>query len=291
MTTWRPNSAGSGTCRPRHRRPRRRSRGPRTSRSRSSGWRAVSPAGWTHRRACGSWCPGVVTLCPGHPRIAAGGFPVSREGSSPARPTSTRASSASHRVRPWRWTRSSACCWRLRGKPSSARASTRSPCVAAGPVSSWVSRATTTPPRCAKRPKGTAVSWSRATPRAWRAAGCPTCSASKDRRSQWTRRARHRWWRCTSPSSRCAPASARWPSPVVPPWSPHPSCSSSSPGRAVSPPTAGARRSLKRPTAPHGARARECCWCSGCPTPEVKDARSSPSSGVPRSTRMARPTA
>jgi acyl transferase domain-containing protein len=52
------------------------------------------------------------------------------------RPSSTRTSSASRPARPWRPTRSSGCCWRPRGRPSSARASTRPPCAAAAPGSS-----------------------------------------------------------------------------------------------------------------------------------------------------------
>ena len=49
---------------------------------------------------------------------------------------STPLSSGSPRVRRWRWIPSSGCCWRRPGRRSSARASIRRRCVAAGPASS-----------------------------------------------------------------------------------------------------------------------------------------------------------
>ena len=42
-----------------------------------------------------------------------------RVGSCSTRASSTRSSSGSRRVRRWRWTRSSGCCWRPRGRRSS----------------------------------------------------------------------------------------------------------------------------------------------------------------------------
>nr|AXL06020.1 polyketide synthase [uncultured bacterium] len=67
---------------------------------------------------------------------------------------------------------------------------------------------------------GAAASELEATParrrrRAWRRAGCPTCSDSRARPSPSTRRARRRWSPCTWPGSRCGRGSARWRWPAV----------------------------------------------------------------------------
>ena len=54
-----------------------------------------------------------------------------RAGSCTTWPVSTRGSSGSARARRWPWTRSSGCCSRSAGRPSSGRASTRRRCAAA----------------------------------------------------------------------------------------------------------------------------------------------------------------
>ena len=65
-----------------------------------------------------------------------------------------RASSASARARRWRWTRSSGCCWRRRGRRSSARASTRRRCAAAHTGVFVGVDATATTARVAARARG-----------------------------------------------------------------------------------------------------------------------------------------
>ena len=67
-----------------------------------------------------------------------------------------------------------------------------------------------TPPGCAKPPKASAGTCSPATRAVSFPDGSPTTSASRARPSRWTRRARRRWSRCTSPPGPCVRASARW---------------------------------------------------------------------------------
>ena len=79
--------------------------------------------------------PGEPRLGPGlavRPGVAAAWHapPPGAAVSSPRPTGSTPTSSGSTRGRPPRWTRSSACCWRTRGRCWSARASVRRPCAA-----------------------------------------------------------------------------------------------------------------------------------------------------------------
>ena len=112
----------------------------RTSRSRSSAWRAACPVASRARRTCGGWWPGAGTRSSGfptdrgwdlekllRPRPGAPGhlLHAARAASCTRRACSTPGSSASRRARPSRWTRSSACCWRPHGRPWKARALTR----------------------------------------------------------------------------------------------------------------------------------------------------------------------
>ena len=71
--------------------------------------RATSPP-----TAAGTWtrCTTRIPSRPGRPTRATAG-------SSTTRRTSTPSSSGSRRARRWRWTRSSGCCWRPPGRPSS----------------------------------------------------------------------------------------------------------------------------------------------------------------------------
>ena len=89
-----------------------------------------SRAGWSRRRSCGSWWRRAVTRSRSSRGTAAGTWSgcTTRTRTTPARctraaagscttrVTSTRGSSGSPRVRRWRWTRSSGCCWRRRGR-------------------------------------------------------------------------------------------------------------------------------------------------------------------------------
>ena len=114
------------------------------------------------------------------------------------------------RARRWRWTRSSGCCWRRRGRRSSGPASTRPRCAAAAPACSPGSCTTTTPRGCDPCPTASRATSAPAARAASPPAGSPTPSAWRARRSRSTRRARRRWWRCTWRCRRCARASARW---------------------------------------------------------------------------------
>nr|BBJ47892.1 hypothetical protein SAVMC3_05210 [Streptomyces avermitilis] len=151
-------SSPASPSRPLRKRP---PRPPRTrSPSRLSVWRAGIRAGCVHRRTCGTWWRPVVTRSATSRRTAAGTWRTSttrtrmRGGrrtrvavdSCTRRGSSTRGSSGSARGRPWRWIRSSACCWRPRGRRSSGPASTRSRCAAAVPESSSAPATRTTPP-------------------------------------------------------------------------------------------------------------------------------------------------
>ena len=105
------------------------------SRSRSSGWLPLPRRRGARRRSCGGWSPtGADAIVAVPEPTAAGtwtrsttrtrstpGTVVRPRGRLPAttRPTSTPASSGSARARRWRWTRSSGCCWRRRGRRSS----------------------------------------------------------------------------------------------------------------------------------------------------------------------------
>ena len=111
-----------------------------------------------------------------------------------------RRSSASRRARRWPWTRSSGCCWRPRGRRSSAPGSTRPRCAAAAPASSSASCTRTTPRGCTSPPDG--VEGYLLTGNDGQRRLRPDrlhASASRARRSPSTPPARRRWWRCTWP--------------------------------------------------------------------------------------------
>ena len=92
-----------------------------------------------------SWSLGPATGSPGSRPTAAGTSTAlttrtrivraprtpGRAVSCTTRPSSTRSSSGFRRVRPWRWIRSSGCCWRRRGRRWSGPGSTRCRCGAA----------------------------------------------------------------------------------------------------------------------------------------------------------------
>ncbi len=195
-----------------------------TTRSSSWAWRAGSPAVCRRPRTCGGWCWTARTRSPSSRPTAAGTStrcsPATtsaprRRGSAAScttRGSSTRRSSGCRRGRRSRPTRSSACCWRPRGRRSSAPGSTRCRCGAAIPVSSPESCTTTTRSCSAVSSRATTARGRR---RRSRPAGCPMCSVWRVRPSRSTRPAPLRWSRCTSPRSRCGRGSRRWRSPVV----------------------------------------------------------------------------
>ena len=120
--------------------------GCRLPRRRHSPERAVA-AGRPRRDAIGG-VPGRPRLGPrrlydADPDDPAPATPA-RAGSSTTPAGSTRLLRHLARARRWRWTRSSGCCWRPPGRRSSARASTRRRCAAAGPACSSASTARTT---------------------------------------------------------------------------------------------------------------------------------------------------
>ena len=109
------------------------------------------PGGVRPPRTCGSWwreggdaiagLPDRPGLGPGRPlrpgpRPARHDATCARAASCTTPPSSTRRSSGSPRARRWRWTRSSGCCWRRRGRRWSGPGSTRRRCAAARPASS-----------------------------------------------------------------------------------------------------------------------------------------------------------
>ena len=127
------------------------------------------------------------------------------------RPTSTRSSSGSRRVRRWPSTRSSGCCWRAPGRRSSGPGSIR--CRCKGSPGGRVRRRQLQRLRLrasSRRRKGWRATWSPAARAASPPAGSPTPSGWRARRSRSTPRARRRWSPCTWPPRRCGRASARW---------------------------------------------------------------------------------
>ncbi len=199
--------------------PRSRSSVRWRSRSRSSAWAAASLAACALPRSFGSslrtvWtqsarCPPTATGSPSSPRWSQVRWVAEKAASSTTPPTSTPPSSASARGRRSRWTRSSGCCSKPPGRPSSTPASIRTRCVAARPACSraW--------PRChmaAMPPRRRPKSRASASPGCLAAsppAGSPTPSGWRGRPSRSTPPAPRRWSRCTSPAARCARASAR----------------------------------------------------------------------------------
>ena len=139
-----------------------------------------------------------------------------RAGSSTTPPSSTRRSSGSPRARPWRSTRSSACCWRRAGRRSSGPASTPARCAAPSTgvfTGHHVRRLRRAPAPAPGRLRGLPRYGQRA--RASRRAASRTPWAWRAPRSRSTRRARRRWSPCTWPARRCATASAPWRSPAA----------------------------------------------------------------------------
>ena len=116
-------------------------------RSRSWRWAAGSPAGSGIPKGCGTCWPAAGTRSRSSPRTGAGTWRGSstrirvvrappirgRAGSCPTRPSSIRGSSGSARAKRSPWTRSSGCCSRSAGRPSSGPGSTRRRCVVRGP--------------------------------------------------------------------------------------------------------------------------------------------------------------
>ena len=104
---------------------------------------------------------------------AAGRLPARRGSSTPG-------SSGSARARRWRWTRSSGCCWRRRGRRSSAPAI--DPTSLRGqprPACSSASCTTTTARGCCARPRSSRATSAPAARRAWPRAGSRTRSGCK----------------------------------------------------------------------------------------------------------------
>ena len=166
----------------------------------------------------------------------------------------------------WRWTRSSGCCWRPRGRRSSGRASTRRRCAAARPACSPASCTTTTP---------RSLQWRRVE------GYLGTGSVAERRLRPGLLHARagrpggHGRHGVLVVAGRAAPGGAGAARRGVLAGAGrrrHGDVdagrrSSSSAGSAGCRRTAGASRSPTRPTAPAGPRASG-CWCwSGCPTP------------------------
>ena len=212
---------------------------------------------------------------PGRPRLGPGrSTPTGRRhdyarpaASCTTRPSSTPGSSGSARARRWPWTRSSGCCWRPPGRPSSAPASTPPRCGQqdrrlrrSGHVRVRLRAARG--PRGPRRPPADRRRGQRGV-----RPGLLRASVLRARRSRSTPRARRRWSPCTWRCRRCGRASAisRWPA-ASPSWRPG-RLRRVQPPAADSPPTAAARRSPRPPTAPAGPRASACWWSSGCPTP------------------------
>ena len=202
-----------------------------------------------------------------------------------------RRSSGSRRVRRWRWTRSSGCCWRRPGRRSSG------PGIDPTSLRGQPHRRVRRRDRPRLRRAG-----ERACRRTSRAICCTGTAAQRRlrpglvhprarraRRSRWTRRARRRWWRCTWPRRRCGRASARWRWPAA-------STVMATPERVrgVQPaaravagrPVQGVRGRGGRHRLGRGRRAC-CCW-SGCRTRGATATRCWRWCAVARSTRTAR---
>ena len=127
--------------------------------------------------------------------------------------SSIRPSSASARARPWPSIRSSACCWRRRGRPLKAPALMWRRSRAAGPAS--LSASCTPTMRCVwPMMSSTAIQVS-AGPAVSRLAVSPIRLAWKVLRSALIRRARPRLWRSIRRPRRCGTASVRWRWPAV----------------------------------------------------------------------------
>ncbi len=227
--TW---PATSTTCSTGSRAPACRRSWPRphrTSRSPSSAWPAASPVAWRPLRTCGTCSPPSATVSARSRTTATGTWPLCTmrirttrapptpppAGSCTTFPASTPTSSASPRVRRSRWTRSSGCCWKPRGRRSSARGSPPRTCAAPPPACSSAPTARTTPSCSPARPRASRGTWPPGTPPASSPAGSPTSSAWKVPPSPSTPPARRRWCRCTWRCRRCGRGSVHWPWPAV----------------------------------------------------------------------------